>query len=209
MSDAVYTYIHFRTPSKTSTNQTPEGVHLPSDSVSRVAIARWECQQGGSLAQCPLRVWAGWQFCPVRVLAGWQFCPLRMLAGWQFCPLRVWAGWQSISHPFLVSELVEVFPATHRRWLNIIRRGEILLPPNSGHLGFELSGIPQNTPFCVFQVIWKKNITRIVSIFQYYKMSKELSTGCSSQDILVVGWWFVRLTNAWERNFEPIGTFQS
>ena len=146
---------------------------------------------------CPLRVWAGWQFCPVRMFAGWQFYPLRMLAGWQFCPLRVWAGWQSISHPFLVSELVEVFPATHRRWLNIIRRGEILLPPNSGHLGFELSGIPQNAPFCFCQVILKKNVTRIVSIFQYSKMSKELSRGCSSQDILLVGCCIPHICQFW------------
>ena len=114
-------FIHlysFQNSIKTSTNQTPEGVHLPSESLSRVAI--FHCESVSRVA----------------------FCPLRMLA-----------GWQSISHPFLVSELVEVFPAAHRRWLNIIRRGEILLPPNSGHLGFELSGIRQNAPFCFFQVI--------------------------------------------------------
>ena len=150
MSHALYTYIHFRTPQN---------------------LAPTKHQKG---CICPLIVWAGWQLLAESVsrveilpseslsrvaifhcesVSRVAFCPLRMLAGWQFCPLRVWAGWQSISHPFLVSELVEVFPATHRRWLNIIRRGEILLPPNSGHLGFELSGIRQNAPFCFFQVI--------------------------------------------------------
>ena len=52
MSHALYTYIHFRTPSKASTNQTPEGVHLPSDSVSRVAILPSESLSRVAILPC-------------------------------------------------------------------------------------------------------------------------------------------------------------
>ena len=159
MSHALYTYIHFRTPSKTSTNQTPEGVHLPSDSVSRVAILPSESLSRVAILPCE-------SVSRVAILPSENVSMVAILSSESVSRVAIY--FSSISC-FRACGSVSSHPpplAQHNP-----ERGDSFASK------FRPSGIwtLRNTTKCPFLFLpsyLKKNITRIVSIFQYYKMSK-------------------------------------